>query len=230
MTTVRDEAKNLALGDSDTYPTHALGGGGAMALSMDEQRMLAEIERRLADDDPVLAARLTAFRLPRLTFATRSRAVPPGGIAAHARGRRRGIGVRLRAHTVPRPGRPARSGCIPPPRPPDDDVGVQAPGAAEQPARRLDVRTGLGQEQRAPATIGGQAPSSPRQVSGGFAARPRQRGLTTRATAGSGTAPGSPGPSGRAGTHRPADRRNGRTARGTAGRPAPGSWRRRAPQ
>jgi cytoskeletal protein RodZ len=43
-----------------------------MALSMDEQRMLAEIERRLADDDPVLAARLTTFRLPRLTLATRS--------------------------------------------------------------------------------------------------------------------------------------------------------------
>ena len=43
-----------------------------MALSMDEQRMLAEIERRLADDDPVLAARLGAFRLPRLTFAIRS--------------------------------------------------------------------------------------------------------------------------------------------------------------
>lgn len=43
-----------------------------MALSMDEQRMLAEIERRLADDDPMLAARLTTFRLPRLTFAIRS--------------------------------------------------------------------------------------------------------------------------------------------------------------
>jgi hypothetical protein len=43
-----------------------------MALSMDEQRMLAEIERRLADDDPVLAARLTSFRLPRLTFGPRS--------------------------------------------------------------------------------------------------------------------------------------------------------------
>jgi hypothetical protein len=43
-----------------------------MALSMDEQRMLDEIERRLADDDPMLAARLTSFRLPRLTFATRS--------------------------------------------------------------------------------------------------------------------------------------------------------------
>src|SRR5436309_12271088 len=71
MSMVPDEAKDLALGDSGTDPAHALGGGGAMALSMDEQRMLAEIERRLADDDPVLAARLTAFRLPRLTFAAR---------------------------------------------------------------------------------------------------------------------------------------------------------------
>jgi hypothetical protein len=35
-----------------------------MALSMDEQRMLAEIERRLAAEDPVLAARLSAFRRP----------------------------------------------------------------------------------------------------------------------------------------------------------------------
>jgi|HubBroStandDraft_2_1064218.scaffolds.fasta_scaffold1578849_1 hypothetical protein len=43
-----------------------------MALSMDEERMLAEIERRLADDDPVLASRLTTFRLPRLSLAPRS--------------------------------------------------------------------------------------------------------------------------------------------------------------
>jgi Protein of unknown function (DUF3040) len=43
-----------------------------MALSMDEERMLAEIERRLADDDPVLAMRLTSFRLPRLSLAPRS--------------------------------------------------------------------------------------------------------------------------------------------------------------
>jgi hypothetical protein len=43
-----------------------------MALSMDEQRVLAEIEHRLADDDPVLAARLTTFRLPRLALAPRS--------------------------------------------------------------------------------------------------------------------------------------------------------------
>jgi Protein of unknown function (DUF3040) len=35
-----------------------------MALSMDEQRMLAEIERRLAAEDPGLAARLSAFRRP----------------------------------------------------------------------------------------------------------------------------------------------------------------------
>ena len=35
-----------------------------MALSADEQRELAEIERRLATDDPGLATCLTAFRRP----------------------------------------------------------------------------------------------------------------------------------------------------------------------
>ena len=35
-----------------------------MALSQDEQRILAEIERRLAGDDPGLASSLTAFRRP----------------------------------------------------------------------------------------------------------------------------------------------------------------------
>jgi hypothetical protein len=35
-----------------------------MALSMDEQRVLAEIERRLATDDPGLATCLTSFRRP----------------------------------------------------------------------------------------------------------------------------------------------------------------------
>jgi Protein of unknown function (DUF3040) len=35
-----------------------------MALSMDEQRMLAEIERRLAAEDPRLASCLTTFRRP----------------------------------------------------------------------------------------------------------------------------------------------------------------------
>ncbi len=35
-----------------------------MALSMDEQRMLAEIERRLSADDPRLATCLTTFRRP----------------------------------------------------------------------------------------------------------------------------------------------------------------------
>jgi Protein of unknown function (DUF3040) len=35
-----------------------------MALSMDEQRMLAEIERRLAAEDPGLASRLSSFRRP----------------------------------------------------------------------------------------------------------------------------------------------------------------------
>jgi len=36
-----------------------------MALSMDEQRMLAEIERRLAAEDPSLATRLSSFRRPK---------------------------------------------------------------------------------------------------------------------------------------------------------------------
>ena len=35
-----------------------------MALSMDEQRMLAEIERRLAAENPGLAARMSTFRRP----------------------------------------------------------------------------------------------------------------------------------------------------------------------
>jgi cytoskeletal protein RodZ len=35
-----------------------------MALSQDEQRMLAEMERRLAADDPGLASCLTTFRRP----------------------------------------------------------------------------------------------------------------------------------------------------------------------
>ena len=35
-----------------------------MALSMDEQRMLAEIERRLTAEDPGLAVRLSTFRRP----------------------------------------------------------------------------------------------------------------------------------------------------------------------
>src|ERR1700691_4345380 len=35
-----------------------------MALSMDEQRVLAEIERRLAGDDSGLATCLTSFRRP----------------------------------------------------------------------------------------------------------------------------------------------------------------------
>jgi len=43
-----------------------------MALSMDEQRILAEIERRLAADDPGLASCLTTFRRPGPATALRS--------------------------------------------------------------------------------------------------------------------------------------------------------------
>ena len=43
-----------------------------MALSMDEQRMLAEIERRLAAEEPVLASNLASLRKPRRMSAFRS--------------------------------------------------------------------------------------------------------------------------------------------------------------
>jgi hypothetical protein len=43
-----------------------------MALSADEQRALAEIERRLASDDPGLATCLTAFRRPGPAHVLRS--------------------------------------------------------------------------------------------------------------------------------------------------------------
>ncbi|HTX29340.1 MAG TPA: DUF3040 domain-containing protein [Streptosporangiaceae bacterium] len=43
-----------------------------MALSQDEQRVLAEIERRLAAEDPGLASCLTTFRRPRPTTVLRS--------------------------------------------------------------------------------------------------------------------------------------------------------------
>ena len=44
-----------------------------MALSMDEQRILEEMERKLADDDPLLASRLTSFGHPGLAVLMRSR-------------------------------------------------------------------------------------------------------------------------------------------------------------
>ena len=43
-----------------------------MALSMDEQRMLAEIERRLTAEDPSLATRLSSFRRPGPAAALRT--------------------------------------------------------------------------------------------------------------------------------------------------------------
>jgi hypothetical protein len=46
-----------------------------MALSMEEQRMLDEMERKLADADPLLASRLTSFGRPGLFALMRSRRV-----------------------------------------------------------------------------------------------------------------------------------------------------------
>jgi Protein of unknown function (DUF3040) len=44
-----------------------------MALSMDEQRILDAMERKLADDDPLLASRLTSFGRPGVAALLRSR-------------------------------------------------------------------------------------------------------------------------------------------------------------
>ena len=44
-----------------------------MALSMDEQHILDGMERKLADDDPRLASKLTAFGQPRLPALLESR-------------------------------------------------------------------------------------------------------------------------------------------------------------
>ena len=43
-------AKNLPTGDSSGITLGGHGRSGAMALSMEEQRILAEIEQRLARD------------------------------------------------------------------------------------------------------------------------------------------------------------------------------------
>jgi hypothetical protein len=56
-----------------------------VALSMDEQRILDEMERKLAADDPRLAARLGSFGQQRLTGAIRSQqARTIGGVLALA--------------------------------------------------------------------------------------------------------------------------------------------------
>ena len=46
-----------------------------MALSMDEQRILDEMERKLTGDDPLLASRLTSFGRPGLSALLRARRV-----------------------------------------------------------------------------------------------------------------------------------------------------------
>jgi hypothetical protein len=50
-------------------------GGGAVALSMEEQRMLDEMERQLAIDDPKLASRFNTFGQQRMPGAFASQRV-----------------------------------------------------------------------------------------------------------------------------------------------------------
>jgi Protein of unknown function (DUF3040) len=55
-----------------------------VALSMEEQRILDEMERNLAADDPRLASRLGSFGQQRLPGAIRSQARTIGGVLALA--------------------------------------------------------------------------------------------------------------------------------------------------
>jgi len=73
--------KNLRRGAGLRGPPVTLGevaGGGAVALSMEEQRILDEIERKLAADDPRMASRFNSFgqhRLPGAFTSARARTI-----------------------------------------------------------------------------------------------------------------------------------------------------------
>ena len=104
-----------------------------MALSMDEQRALAEIERRLAADDPGLATCLTAFRRPgpaRVLRSPRARIigslftvllVAMISLMVYAM-------IPFRTHT----GRPA----VPPSAGTHSNVAITATGTGDRPATR----------------------------------------------------------------------------------------------
>src|SRR6185437_1918122 len=73
------QVKNLPTGDSKEQSRlidrgqDGGGGGDKVALPMDEQRILEEMERMLAADDPRLAARLSAFGQPGVGQVLRTR-------------------------------------------------------------------------------------------------------------------------------------------------------------
>ena len=67
-------ANDLAVGDSKRkFPPARRVEVALMALSMDEQRILDEIERGLASADPALATRMASFGAPRRIAALRVR-------------------------------------------------------------------------------------------------------------------------------------------------------------
>src|SRR6516162_10211227 len=72
-------------------------GGGAMALSMEEQRILAEIENELARSEPALAAYLSAFGRTGMLRPPQKRAwgrdKPSAGAGRAEWGRARGAGA-----------------------------------------------------------------------------------------------------------------------------------------
>jgi Protein of unknown function (DUF3040) len=139
-----------------------------MALSMDEQRMLAEIERRLAAEDPGLAARLSSFRRPGPTMALRSSRVRIFGsvltvalvavvsLMVYAM-------IPLRSHSARLGGRQAT---------PTNGVLTQpgaSPGAGGKPAGASTAATGMTTAAMAPQ---GTSPASQQGTSSGSQSSP----------------------------------------------------------
>jgi hypothetical protein len=162
-----------------------------MALSMDEQRVLAEIERRLAAEEPRLAASLTSFRRP-------------GAAAVLRAPRSRIIGslltvtvvavismmvyviVPFRGHSARTPTEPAQTVTT---------ASANGPGAAEfssAPSAGNSAVTGVSAQANAKATGASRKPASGATAHGKAASGKASDGTTASGTAQSGsTASGS---------------------------------------
>ena len=182
-----------------------------MALSQDEQRMLAEIERRLAADDPGLASCLTTFRRP-----------GPGTVLRSPRARIIGslftvllvAMVSLMVYAMI----PFRTHMHRPPSPPSAGVSAstttlaatgEQPSGTQQPSASLSTTAKSTTSQSAAnhsaaATAAGKARHANAKPTNGtlFPEASPQVPLRNPATAGPGTARALPASSSPAGTHR----------------------------
>ena len=137
-----------------------------MALSMDEQRVLAEMERRLSADDPGLAACLTTFRRPGPATVLRS---PRARIIGSLFTVLLVAMVSLMVYAII-PFR-AHGGKQPQPTTATGTVSISAPGTSAKPAA-----AGAGVRATATARTTNRAPAS------GKALAPKGKATTTTTT------------------------------------------------